>query len=128
MARKTKKTASIPGKKAGKPPRPDIGLDDKDRERIRTALRQVWSWSYSRKLCIQRATDKQGFGRCEEPKCKKRVPKVYADHIRAVGEVDAGIISRMFVPSQWLQALCRSCHAKKTRADKVARDFAKAMR
>lgn len=92
------------------------GLNPKDIENIRKALRQVWSWSYPRKLCIARATDKNGFGRCEL--CRKRVPKLFADHIRPVGLVDAGFIDRMWCSSKFLQALCKKCHDKKTRQER----------
>jgi len=100
------------------------GLGADDIRKIRTAIRQVWSWSYPRRLCVERATGKDGFPRCE--KCKKKVPKVYPDHIQNVGEVDAGFIKRMFVSSQFLQALCRSCHGKKTRAERAQSKKAKA--
>lgn len=95
------------------------GLSAKNIEQIRKALRQVWSWSYPRKLCIARATGKDGFPKCEG--CKKKVPKVYPDHIRAVGDVDEGFLRRLFCPSNELQALCRKCHDRKTRAERAAK-------
>lgn len=92
------------------------GLSPKDIEKIRRAIRQVWSWSYPRRVCIARATDKRGFFWCEE--CKLNVPKVYPDHIEAVGDVDAGFIARLFCSSNKLQALCKKCHARKTRQER----------
>lgn len=100
---------------------PDVdGLGPKDKKKLRAAIRMVWSWNHARKLCIARATDKEGFGRCENPKCPqkgKRVPKIYADHIARVGSFDSGFIDRMFRPSKELQALCKRCHDKKTREE-----------
>lgn len=92
------------------------GLSPKDVEKIRRAIRQVWSWSHPRKLCIKRATGKDGFPRCEG--CKKKVPKVYPDHIAPVGDVDEGFIARLFCASTKLQALCKKCHDRKTREER----------
>lgn len=95
------------------------GLGPKDVERIRKAVRQVWSWSHARKLCVQRCTDAEGFAHCENHKCKKKVPKIYPDHITAVGAVDAGFLERMFTPSKNLQGLCKKCHDRKTRQERA---------
>lgn len=47
------------------------------------------------------------------------MPKLYADHKKAVGAFDARtFIVRMFIPSGQLQALCKKCHDAKTRAEK----------
>jgi hypothetical protein len=100
------------------------GLGPSDIEKIRNAIRQVWHWSHAKKLCIKRCTDKNGFGHCE--KCKKKVPKIYADHITQVGEVDAGFIFRMFVPSIGLQGLCKKCHTKKTNEERKRQNRHKA--
>lgn len=94
------------------------GFNDYDKKRVRTALRQVWSWSHSRRLCVKRATDKKGFGRCE--KCKNKVPKVFPDHIQRVGDIDGDVLKRLFVPSKFLQALCKKCHDAKTREERRA--------
>lgn len=94
------------------------GLSANDVEKIRRATRQVWGWSFPRRICIERATGKDGFARCES--CKKRAPKIYVDHIRAVGKVDAGYFKRLFCPSSGLQALCKDCHADKTREERKA--------
>lgn len=92
------------------------GLGPKDIKKLRTAIRQVWSWSYAKKLVVKRCTDKNGFARCENPKCKKRkCPKIFVDHIMRCGNVDEGYIKRMFVPSKSLQGLCKICHDTKTR-------------
>jgi len=97
-------------------PKPIDGLSPKDVEKIRKAIRQVWSWSYPRRLCIQRATGKDGFARCEI--CKKKTPKVYVDHINKVGDVDAGFIKRLFCASKFLQAICKTCHNQKTKEER----------
>lgn len=96
---------------------PIDGLSAKDIKKIRSAIRKVWSWSYPRRLCIARATGPDGFVRCE--KCKKKVPKIYPDHVKPVGDVDGGFITRLFVPSKQLQALCKKCHGKKTRQERA---------
>ena len=72
-------------------------------------------------LAIARATDKEGFGICENPKCRARVPKLYVDHVTPIGKIDAGFIERLWCPSKKLQAWCRRCHAKKTREEAKAR-------
>lgn len=98
------------------------GLNPDDERKLRIAIRQVWSWSYSRRLCIQRATGKDGFARCEE--CKRKVPKVQPDHIEPIGRFDPKtFIQKCFVPSDQLKALCRSCHGKKTRLENFLRDI-----
>lgn len=95
------------------------GLGPDDIKKLRTAIRKVWSWSRARKLCIERATGKDGFPRCE--KCKKKVPKVFPDHIIPCGELDEGYIKRMFVSSNRLQALCQKCHRIKTNEENAFR-------
>ncbi len=95
----------------------DGQLDAKTIQQLRSAIRQVWSWSYSRKLCIARATDAEGFGHCEH--CQARVPKLFADHKQVMGDLLApDYIKRMWCPSTKLQALCKRCHDKKTREEK----------
>lgn len=94
------------------------GLGPADEKRLRAAIRQVWSWNHARRLCIMRATDKHGFGHCEL--CKRKVPKLYADHKKPVGTFHARtFIERMFQPSKNLQALCKKCHDKKTRNERA---------
>jgi len=93
------------------------GLSGSDIARIRSAIRQVWSWSHPKKLSLKRAFwHKDGFPRCE--KCKSKVPKVYIDHIEPVGDLDGGFIARLFVPSKGLQALCKKCHNEKTNQER----------
>lgn len=97
------------------------GLSAKDIEKIRRAIRQVWSWSYPRRLCILRCTGKDGFARCE--KCGETCPKIFVDHKLNVGEVDGGFIERLFTPSKNLQGLCKACHQVKTNHErKVLRE------
>lgn len=108
----TKKKAA----KKEKPAKVD-GLGPDDKKKLRTAIRQVWSWSYPRRLCVARATDTlTGFATCEQ--CQATVAKIYPDHIIPAGEFDSGFIDRMFVPSKELQALCKKCHQVKTNAER----------
>lgn len=101
------------------------GFSIKDAKRIQTMMRKAWSWSYPRRLCVERAIGADGFARCE--KCKKKVPKVYPDHIEPVGsfgetmEQTLKAISRMFIPSKELQAICKRCHQDKTNAENKLR-------
>lgn len=104
--------------KKAKVPKID-GLSPADIAKIRTAIRQVWHWSYPRKLCVARCTGKDGFQKCE--KCKKRAPKVFVDHIINVGDVDGGFIARLFCPSSELQGLCAECHRLKTALERKAK-------
>jgi hypothetical protein len=102
-----------------KPPPQDGGLNPKIIKRIRSALRLEWSYtSAARRICIARATDKNGFGHCEE--CRRKVPKLYADHIKVMGDVLApDYIKRMWCSSKHLQALCKRCHDRKTREERA---------
>lgn len=94
------------------------GLGPQEIKKIRAAVRQVWHRSHARKLCVERSIGADGFHRCENPKCKKKVPKVHIDHIENVGDVDHGFIKRMFVPSNRLRALCKKCHDAKTKEER----------
>ncbi len=96
------------------------GLGPHEKKKLRSAIRQVWHRSHARKLCVIRATDKQGYPFCEQ--CKRRAPKIQIDHIFMVGELDDGFISRMFVASKFLIGLCKKCHGLKTKKDKKRLD------
>jgi hypothetical protein len=94
------------------------GLGQKDKVKIRSAIRQVWQRSHPRKLAVNRCIGAGGFSYCE--KCKKKSPKVHIDHIVPAGELlSPGFIERMFVSSKCLQGLCGPCHKIKTAEDKV---------
>lgn len=93
------------------------GFGPKDAKRVRTACRRAWSWSYARRLVIERTTGKDGFSYCEQ--CKKKCPKIFVDHIDRVGEVDSGFLERLFVPSTKMQGLCKKCHNEKTKEEKA---------
>ncbi len=100
----------------------DGGLDADTIKKLRGAIRQVWSWSHSRKVCIARATDKEGFGRCE--KCKKKVAKLFADHIEVMGDIRGEkYLDRMWCASTELQALCKKCHDAKTKDENRERAY-----
>lgn len=104
------------------------GMSAKDVQKLRNACRMVWHWSTPKKLAIARATDKAGYVYCENPKhpgakgdrfhASRRCPKVFVDHIEAVGKLDGGFFQRLFTPSQNLQCLCKKCHDKKTREER----------
>lgn len=91
------------------------GFSPRDRARVRSAIRQVWSRCYMRRIAKARAVHEDGFEYCE--KCGERVPKVTIDHIIPVGDILDGGIERMFCPSSGLQALCHGCHKIKTKED-----------
>lgn len=93
------------------------GLGPQDIKKIITALRKVWSWSYARRLVIQRCTGRGGFSYCEG--CKKRTPKVFVDHTDAVGAFGPDFVNRLFVPSNQMKGLCKECHKEKTKKDLV---------
>lgn len=88
------------------------GMSPKDIEHLRRVTRQVWGWSYPKKLVIQRCTGKGGFLRCE--KCKQRTPKLQVDHLVVVGDLDDDYFKRLYCPSSQLQGLCPECHSLKT--------------
>jgi len=101
------------------------GLGPDDLKRIHNAVRQVWQWSYPWRLAKARAIGKDGFPRCE--KCKKKVPKIFVDHIHSVGKVGGPkYIQRMFIPSARLQSLCKKCHDAKTKIDRAAQEWEEA--
>lgn len=95
------------------------GLSAGDIEKIRRAIRQVWSWSHPRRLVVKRCLVEDGFSKCEQ--CKNVVPKIYVDHTKQVGDVDGGFISRLFVPSKLLQGLCKKCHDAKTKQERASK-------
>jgi hypothetical protein len=107
-------------------PKPVDGLSPKDLQRVRTAMRQVWSWSTPCRVVRARSMHGDGFPRCEGKGCQhkgKAVPKIFVDHIKPVGSLDTpdNPIFRMFIPSSKLQALCKQCHDKKTKEENKKR-------
>lgn len=92
------------------------GLSRNDIAKIRIAIRKVWQWSHPRRLAIKRATLDNDYFACEG--CGEIVPKIYVDHIVQVGDVDAGFIGRLFCSSSGLQAICKKCHAVKTKEER----------
>lgn len=109
--------------KKEKEPRVD-GLGPRERKQIHSAVRLVWSRSHARRLAILRATDAQGFTRCEV--CRKRSPKVHVDHPDPVGAVDGpDYIKKMFQPSRFYKVLCPPCHRLKTKEDRDKDDLIK---
>ncbi len=94
------------------------GINPKDLQRIRSALRDIWRYSEPWKRARARAIGKDGFSRCEG--CKKKVPHVFLDHLVPMGVIDDGVIRRLFCPSTMLQNLCKKCHGPKTAAERKA--------
>ena len=93
------------------------GLSSDDLKKLSTAIRRVWAWSTPRRIAVKRCQNEEGFSICEQ--CKKLVAKIFIDHIIPCGAVDSeGFIERLYVPSTGLQALCKTCHAKKTRQER----------
>lgn len=97
------------------------GLGPLEIKKIRTALRLVWHRSHARKLVVNRCTGKGGFAYCE--KCKKRTPALKVDHIKNVGDLDSGFIHRLFIPSKFLQGLCKPCHDLKTKVERTEKKW-----
>lgn len=98
---------------------PVDGMSAKDKKNLRNHIRQVWSWSYAPRLVRKRCLRPDGFSDCEM--CFVICPKVFVDHVRPCGKLDAGFIARCFVPSKKLQGLCDKCHRIKTKEELKAR-------
>lgn len=95
------------------------GLNPKDLARLRASIRDCWRYSEPHKLVVKRCLLPNGFSKCEG--CKKRVPKVFVDHVEVMGHVlGARYIERMFRPSKELQGLCKKCHDAKTATERKA--------
>ena len=93
------------------------GFGIAERKAVHAAVRLVWQRSLARRLAVKRATDAEGYIRCEQ--CGKRTPKHHVDHRVPVGEVGGvDYIARMFAPSAELQVLCPPCHRPKTAAER----------
>lgn len=101
---------------------PIDGFGPKERQKVSTAIRQVWYRSRSRALVIKRCTGPDGFLYCEKADCKKRTPKIQVDHITPVGALDEGAaILRLFCPSNRLRGWCPPCHKALTKKQTQAR-------
>ncbi len=93
------------------------GMTPKLLSQYSSAIRKVWSWSKMRRLAVKRATDKEGWLRCEV--CKEVTPKAHVDHIIPCGAINSpGFFDRLNVSSKGLQVMCRSCHYAKTKKEK----------
>lgn len=99
--------------------------DKKIKTRIVAAIRRVWFHSSLRREAVKRA--KEGaFYRCN--KCKGLHEKVQIDHIQpaidpSIGWVgyDSFITRLLYCGVDNLDALCVSCHKKKTLKEKKTR-------
>jgi Zn finger protein HypA/HybF involved in hydrogenase expression len=100
-----------------KPPKVD-GFGVAERKAVHAAVRLVWQRCLARRLALKRATDAEGYFRCEQ--CGERTPKCHVDHREPVGEVGGpDYIARMFTPSVNLSVLCPPCHKPKTKRERV---------
>ena len=91
------------------------GLGPKEIALIVSALRGVFRYSAQVRIVQKRCLLKSGFSKCE--KCQSKCPKVFVDHIQAIGFYSPGFVERLFVSSQFLQGLCAACHKIKTKVD-----------
>ncbi len=95
------------------------GWGPAEKKAVHAAVRLVWQRCLARRLAVKRATDADGYYRCEQ--CHERTPRVHVDHIEPVGEVGGdGYIAKMFVPSSALRVLCPPCHKPKTKRERNA--------
>lgn len=95
------------------------GFGVAERKAVHAAVRLVWQRSLARRLALKRATDAEGYLRCEQ--CRQRTPKAHVDHREPVGEVGGtNYIADMFAPSVSLDVLCPPCHRAKTAAERKA--------
>jgi Zn finger protein HypA/HybF involved in hydrogenase expression len=93
------------------------GFGPAERKAVHAAVRLVWQRSLARKLALKRATDAEGYYRCED--CGARAPRVHVDHIDPVGEVGGpDYVQRMFAPSDQLRVLDPKCHKAKTKQER----------
>ena len=111
---KAKTTSPISSKKKKeKAKMQDGGLGPAEIAKIRQANRQLWQRSsLARKLVVKRCLRPDGFSTCEQ--CNQTCPKVAVDHTNKVGLVDSGYLERLWVSSNEMKGLCKSCHDKKT--------------
>lgn len=107
--------------KKAKPEKID-GLGPEDLKKIHKAVRQVWMWSHPWRLVKRRTLGVDGFHRCESTTCTHLgapVPKIFVDHINAVGEIGGpDYIKKMWCSSDQLQGLCKKCHDAKTKDER----------
>ena len=102
------------------------GFGAAERKAVHAAVRLVWHRSLARRLAVKRATDAEGYVRCEQ--CHQRTPKAHVDHREPVGEVGGpDYVARMFAPSAALQVLCPDCHKPKTKRERAGKQRAARM-
>lgn len=89
-------------------------LSPKCKAFIRGKIRLAWRYySLARKECLKTAF-------CVG--CKRKKCRLYADHIKAIGKFvpeENPFIARIFCTRENLQSLCESCHAEKTKKERV---------
>lgn len=100
-------------------------MDQKDKVRIKSALRKCWRWSAERAHAIK--TSKPICANCKKTFLKKNLK---CDHIIPVvshkGFESWDIyIARMFPGAEGYQMLCDLCHAEKTARERTARNLNK---
>ena len=96
---------------------PTDGLGPYEIAKLRSACRLVWQRSLARREAQKRAKLPNDFWKCDG--CEAVVPRIFVDHIDAVGDVMGyGYFERLFCHSSRLQALCKACHDAKTKAER----------
>jgi 5-methylcytosine-specific restriction endonuclease McrA len=98
-----------------------IHMDQKDKTRLKSAIRKVWRWSAERREAIKR--NKGACDLCEKPFAKKDLS---VDHrepvVTSEGFTDwHSYIERMFCGSSNYDLLCAACHKVKTKSERDAR-------
>lgn len=90
--------------------------------KLRQSLRMLWLRSPMRYEAIKRTRCMPGRNMCEQ--CKKIVATkdIKIDHIVPAGTLIndiSGFVKRLMVESHGLQALCETCHDKKTSEERA---------
>ena len=99
----------------------------KIRAAIRSCVRKVWQWSDPPKEARKAADNTCAV--CQQKFDKRK--DLSCDHIEPVGPTPGSklappgytwdeMFSRLFVPAEKLQMLCKKCHDKKTKEDRKA--------
>ncbi len=105
-----------------------IKLNSKDQTRLRSKIRQVWSWSVVHKETKERARIRRGWSTCNLCKFETPASNINVDHIVPFTPVEGfkslldwgPALVRMFDPSNH-HVVCKPCHKVKTDAENKER-------
>lgn len=94
------------------------------KSKVIAACRRLWLYSPVRREVQNRAKTSDGYYRCE--KCRGLADKVQIDHIAPAVPLTGwdnwdGFITRLFIESDQMQAICERCHNKKTLVEQKTR-------